>query len=313
MDYAAELQETLNYLNSAQAIKDVERDAYWPKWNSPWWHMLLLHEMGETQRIPEAITIAFIASLNRMPLKIFPIEDTDMPADIDPYRGSMCHCQLGNVYQVLAARGVDVDKELPWIRPWFLQYQMADGGMNCDNSAYLVKDEVPSSMVGVIAAFEAILLYTPRGWTAEEERFLEKGAQFLIGRKLTEGSSTKHNAAERESAKYWGQVCFPRFYLYDVLRGLNALTLWADKTRQLMPWHAIEHVVNELRERFPDGQIRPERDAHAGMTTLLPTSSGEWLRRQPATLFPLFVKTNAVNEVSPFLTKQWADVKRRLI
>src|SRR3569623_1267937 len=118
---------------------------------------------------------------------------------------------------------------------------MADGGMNCDNSAYLVKDEVPSSMVGLIAAFEAILLYTPRTWTPEEEAFLEKGAQFLIRRKLVEGSSTKHNASERESAKQWRRLCFPRFYLYDVLRGLDALTLWAEKTNHLLPSHAIEH------------------------------------------------------------------------
>ncbi len=98
---------------------------------------------------------------------------------------------------------------------------MADGGLNCDNDAYLIKDEVPSSMVGTIAAFEAVLLYTPREWTTEERTFLEKGAQFLIKRKLMLGSDTKHNASERKSAEDWMKLCFPRLYLYDVLRGLN--------------------------------------------------------------------------------------------
>ena len=80
-----------------------------------------------------------------------------LPEGVDPHRGYPCHCQLGNVYQVLAAYGLDVDKKLPWIRPWFLRYQMADGGLNCDNDAYLATSECPSSMVGTIAAFEAVL------------------------------------------------------------------------------------------------------------------------------------------------------------
>lgn len=171
--FLKEIESSVQYLHSEQAIKTVTADAYWPKWNSPWWHMLLLHEMGETHQIPEPIVEAYIASLNRIPLKIFPIHAHEMPEGVDPYRGSPCHCQVGNVYQVLAKRGVDVDQELPWIRPWFLRYQMADGGLNCDNEAYLVKDEVPSSMVGTIAAFEAVLLYTPRPFTTEEKSFLD--------------------------------------------------------------------------------------------------------------------------------------------
>ncbi len=125
--YSRELDESLNYLNSDEAVKTVKEDCYWPKWNAPWWHMLLLKEIGQVALIPEKIIREFIATLNNLPLKIFPIEPGDMPEGIDPYRGSPCHCQLGNVYQVLAAWGVNVDLELPWIRPWFLRYQMSDG------------------------------------------------------------------------------------------------------------------------------------------------------------------------------------------
>lgn len=64
----SELQQSIDYLKSDAALKTVGADAYWPKWNSPWWHMLLLHEMGETHQIPEAIVEAYIASLNRIPL-----------------------------------------------------------------------------------------------------------------------------------------------------------------------------------------------------------------------------------------------------
>jgi len=312
VNYNAELEVSLRYLASPQAVESLEADAYWPKWDSPWWHMLLLHEMGETKRIPAQAIETCIASLNKMPVKIFPIQPEDMPAGVDPYRGTPCHCQLGNIYQVLSAWGVNVDKELPWIRPWFLRYQMGDGGLNCDNEAYLVKEEVPSSMVGMIAVFEAVLLHTPRDWTAEEKEFLDKGARFLMERKLMLGSPTKHNADERESAKKWVHLCFPRFYFYDVLRGLNALLIWSEKTGQTVPKESIREVLSLFEERFPDGQPRCERLSYEGTGTILQAPSGEWLRRQPATFFPLLQKTSVLGEVSPFLSQQWAQAKKRI-
>lgn len=313
MSYETEIQNSVDYLSSDLALKTVDADAYWPKWNAPWWHMLLLHEMGEGKLIPRIMVERYVPSLNRMPLKVFPIHPEDMPEGIDPYRGSPCHCQLGNVYQVLFACGIDVDKELPWLRPWFLRYQMADGGLNCDNEAYLVKDECPSSMVGTIAAFEAVLLCTPRSWTPEEKTFLDKGARFLMERKLMLGSSTKHNASERKSAEQWTKLCFPRFYLYDVLRGLNALALWAEKTNQSLPKESIGDAVTFLQQQFPNSQVKIGRQSYEGVGTILQSSSGEWIRKQPATFFPLLEKASEVGSVSSFLSKQWLETKQRIL
>ena len=312
MDYQQELEASIRYLKSEKALKSLALDAYWPKWDSPWWHMLLLHEMRMTKEIPDAVITAYVEAINRIPLKIFPIHPEDMPPGIDPYRGSPCHCQLGNVYQVLAGRGVDVDKEVPWIRPWFLRYQMNDGGLNCDNDAYLVKDETPSSMVGTIAAFEAVLLYTNREWTSSEITFLDKAAQFLIHRKLILGSATKHNAVEQKSAEEWVKLCFPRYYLYDVLRGLNAILIWSEKFKTKIPVEAVEETVRHISKRFPNGQLQNERYSYAGAGTLLPGPDGEWLRRQPATFFPLLNKVSELGRVSPFLTKQWQECVQRL-
>jgi hypothetical protein len=305
--YDNEIQESVRYLGSDKALECVKADAYWPKWDSPWWHMLLLYEMGLVKHVPEKIVGQYIATLNQIPLKIFPILPSDMPEGIDPYRGSPCHCQLGNVYQVLAAWGVDVDAELPWIRPWFLRYQMADGGLNCDNDAYLVKDEVPSSMVGTIAAFEAVLLYTPRSWTSEEKAFIDKGAQFLMERQLMLGSQTIYNAAELISAKKWILPSFPRFYLYDSLRGLSALIHWANKTNYTLPPQSIRAVATFYDERYPNGQVINERHSYDGVGTILQSPTGEWIRRQPATLFPLLERVSTLGEESPFLSRQWAD------
>lgn len=313
MTYEAKIKQSVDYLSSELALQTVDADAYWPKWNAPWWHMLILHEMSETKRIPMQMIERYIASLNRLQLKIFPIHPEDMPEGVDPYRGSSCHCHLGNVYQVLSAWGVDVDKELPWIRPWFLRYQMADGGMNCDNEAYLVKDECPSSMVGTIAPFEAVLLYTNRPWKPEERSFLDRGARFLIERKLILGSATVHNASERKSAERWTELCFPRFYLYDVLRGLNALSLWAEKTNQTLPHEAVVDVMSALDKKFTDGQVRLGRHSYEGIGTILQSHSGEWIRRQPATFFPLLASVSVIGDVSPYLSKQWLESKRRIL
>ena len=313
MQFSQEIEQSLRYLRSNLALKALKEDPYWPKWDSPWWHMLLLHEMGMAREIPSGLVSAYVESINRIPCKTFPFRPEVVPAGMDPYRASPCHCQLGAVMQVLYACGVDVDLEVPWIRPWLLGAQMADGGLNCDGDAYSVKDEVPSSMVGTIGAFEAILLCTPRAWTEAERVFLKKGAEFLMGRKLMLGSLTKYNADERDDETDWLRVCFPRFYFYDVLRGLNALLLWASMTGGTIPVEAVEGVVKTLCTKFPDGQVRSGRHCYEETGTILQDASGVWQRSKPATFFPLLQSVSQIGEVSPFLSKQWREAQERLL
>jgi hypothetical protein len=308
-----EIDHSVAYLSSAKAMASLEANSYWPKWDSPWWHMLLLHEMGETHRIPEKTVRMHIDSLNAMPVKVFPIDPADMPPEANPYLDAPCHCQLGNVYSVLAASGVDVDTEVPWIRPWFVRYQMKDGGLNCDESAYRVTDECPSSMVGTIAAFESLLLHAKGPLSAEEQAFLDKGAGFLIGRKLMHGSDTIHNASERASALRWVDLCFPRFYLYDVLRGLSAIVLWSEKSGQGLPDDAIRFVVDRLEKASPGGAVHIARPCVETPTTICQTPGGQWdFGRHPASTFPLLRAVSKVGEASPYLSAQWAATKRRL-
>ena len=314
MSLDAKIARSIEFLGSSKALRSFEAHCYWPKWNGPWWHMLLLHEMGETTRIPEIAITHLIESLNRLPIKTFPIPPDELPQEKDLALQSACHCQMGTVYGVLAAWGVDVDKELPWIRPWFPRYQMADGGLTCDNSAYGVRDECPSSMVGTISAFEAILMYTRNVWSAEEVSFLDRCAGFLMERKLMLGSATKHNAEEHTAAVSWMRPCFPRFYFYDVLRGLNALLFWAEQTGKTLPRESIQPVVEHLETSYPDGAVRIERVGIAGRSTLQQSSDGEWGDvRTPAKTFPLLAAVSQLGEVSPYLSWQWQATKHRLI
>lgn len=302
------------YLGSDAALSAIASDPYWPKWDSPWWHMLLLHELGEARQIPATAAAAMVAGIDRL-LHTFPIRPGDAPDGFDPHRDVACHCALGCMLPVLAECGIDVDRALPWVKPWFVRYQMADGGLNCDSRAYLVTGECPSSMVGTIAPFEAMLLGRGRGGSGpdrstEQRAFLDRAARFLVERALVRGSPTVHNAAERGSAPDWRRPCLPRFYFYDVLRGLAALLRWAEATGEALPRRAVDEAVRDLLARFPDGVVRVERRAHAGKQTIIPSRPG---RREPASSFPLLEAAGAPGEPSAALTRQWSEARRALL
>lgn len=299
------IAESAAYLDSNAALDSLAIDPYWPKWDTPWWHMLLLHELGETQRIPARTAAAVAAGLDRL-LHVFPIHPGDAPDGYDPQRDVACHCALGSMVPILAARGVDVDRALPWVVPWFVRYQMSDGGFNCDERAYSIADECPSSMVATISPFEAMLGRAG----PEAEAFVDRAARFLIERALERGSPTVFNAEEREAAPAWRQLCFPRFYFYDVLRGLAALVRWAEATGESLPRSAVAGVVDHLVTRFPDGVVQVERRALAGRQTIVIGQRG---RREPATTFALLDAASAPGQPSAALTRQWSEARRGLL
>lgn len=303
------IAKSVRYLGSQAARQSIAQDHYWPKWDSPWWHMLLLHEMGETRRIPQSIVEKMIRALGESPVKIFPYQDSDIPRGMLIAR-THCHCSMGSIYQVLSAWGVDVDTELPWIRPWFLRYQLPDGGLTCDNGAYLIKDDCPSSMVGTISPFEAILLYAKQPWTAEEQSFVDRAAGFLIQRQLVLGSRSKHNQEEQLQEANWLKLCFPRFYFYDILRGLNALLIWSEKTGRALSKDTIAPAFQSLATRFPDGKVIKERESFAGRQTLA-FENGHWVHPRPAARFALLDATSRVGEESIYLSRQWAGCRAR--
>lgn len=296
---ARAVEDSVRYLASDEAIASLAVDAYWPKWHSPWWHMLALHELGEAARIPARVVDRMLERLAHVP------HHFQLPPEV-LVPEALCHCAVGSIYQVLDATGVDVDGACGWMRAWFERYQMADGGYNCDETAYVVSHECASSMVGVIALFEAMLLHAPR------EAYTTRAAQFLIERRLTVGSLSQHNAGEREAAPRWQQPTFPRFYFYDVIRGLAALVRWAEATAATLPAAAVA-VASELATRFPDGVVPVERQAFTQHSTWLPATGESPTTRHPALRFPLLEAVSVVGAPSEALTRQWTAVRHGLL
>ncbi len=50
--FRAAVDSSVEYLQSAEALRTLEQDPYWPKWTSPWWHKTLLNELGLVADIP---------------------------------------------------------------------------------------------------------------------------------------------------------------------------------------------------------------------------------------------------------------------
>jgi hypothetical protein len=298
------IEDSVRYLGSDVAALDIEADIYWPKWSSPWWHMLLLCELELAHRIPRRIVDLMVAGLNALPLHIFPITDDDSPPGTDGWRDSSCHCAVGNIHRVLTACGVEVARDVPWIEPWFVRYQMQDGGANCDSSAYLV-DECASSMVATIAPFEAML-------QVNATAYLDRAASFLIERRLVAGSPSQHNAVERDAAPSWLLPSFPRFYFYDVLRGLSALVRWAVAYDRSLPVSAVVGVVEHLSRSYPDGVVRLQRRSFEGVRTLARVE-GVWTPRQPASVFPLLDAVSGIGRSCPVLTSSWTAARQGLL
>ncbi len=305
IDCETALCESIKYLNSPEAEKSVALDPYWPKWNSPWWHMTLLYEMGLTETIPYGIMDIMIKAVNSHYLHYFPFTEADAPAGTS-FLTVMCHCALGTIYKIAYARGIDADGEIPWAREWFLKYQLPDGGLNCDEAAY-TKPVKKSSMVSTMAPLEAILCCSNHKFNREELDFLDKGAEYLISHRLFKSSSG------RVIDENWLKLCFPRFYEYDVLRGLSFLARWASVRNKTIDVSSIEESVSRIKTHLTNNGefIVPKRLSYAGANSFTVFEDKTFIKEKAST-FELLKAVSSTSKISPYLTNEWNEAKRLL-
>jgi hypothetical protein len=297
------VQESVEVLRSSASRAALLLDPYWPKWDGPWWRATLLWELGRADAIPRDFADALCAAVDRHYLHDFPLRLEDVPPGRDPVRDVMCHCGLGTVVQVLAACGVDALARLPWVLPWCLRYQLPDGGLNCDEAAY-TRPTPRGSVVSTLPLLEAVLRLAPR--SPEGDAFLDRGAEYLLARRLWR-SLSRGGVPIHEG---WLRPSFPRFYHYDVLRGLRFLVGWAEARGRRLP----EAAVGEARDaidaaRDGAGQLRAGRRPCDGARTRVLTAQDAW---EPAATFPLLELVSRTDAPSPWLTREWDDVRARL-
>ena len=107
--YQALVDETLDYLASKEAILSVDSDPYWPKWNTPWWRIMTLYEMGLVHLAPDQIIETLVGKIDSHYIKYFPLHESDISMGVDPYRHIPCHCALSTICQAFFAYGVDLE------------------------------------------------------------------------------------------------------------------------------------------------------------------------------------------------------------
>lgn len=254
------VEDSLNYLASAECFDSLRRDPYWPKWHSPWWHMTLLWEMGLADRIPQAACRAMLESMDRRWSRVW-LPSEGLPEDWNPQTDAGCFCAIGTMEQVLRAAGVDEGSFWAW--NWPLQYVLPDGGVNCYSEVYEEGGSRRSSFQSTIAVAEAVL--SRPALNAKETAFLDGAANYLITRRLFRTS--KGEVVDLG----WLQPKFPRFYDYDVARGLKFLEGWSKRLGRTIPEAAVREAVRELKKGFEPADCLSHPD----------------LGGRPATTFPL--------------------------
>lgn len=300
-----DVESSINYLISSEAIASLNADPYWPKWHSPWWHLSLLHELSLSARVPTKSVDPMVNALNGHYLRIFP-KPEELPYDSGVTMYIPCHCAVGCMYQVLSGCRRYVDEDISWLRAWFPKYQLPDGGLNCYEAAYS-KPEGKSSIISTVPPLEALLYHAMESLTADELEFLDRGAQYLIDHKLCCAGGTN-----RVLDDDWLLPKFPRFYHYDVLRGLRFLVSWALFRKSEIPLGAISHVVEELSNSFePGSNVRMSRNALLEMTTRVRIDSS-WKHKDKVSSFPLLTSVIEKDIGRQILTGQWLDTLRKL-
>jgi hypothetical protein len=288
------LYDTIAYLDSDEARMSIDLDPYWPKWDSPWWRVTLLWELGLADRIPFRIIQEIARKVHSDCLHYFPLREEDIPLGIDPYRQIICHCAVGTIMQVFDASGAVIDDELPWSRDYLMKNQLPDGGLNCDEQAYS-KNPPKSSLVSTLPALEAILHTTHRSFTLEELNFLDSGANYILNHKLMRKLSGE---LIDES---WSRLCFPRFYFYDILRGLSFLVEYAEICSRSLPYNAMSEVILLLEKSLETGVEIGRSVVHSKEFTLR-WNGVAWKGGGDAKTFPLLDEVSRIGSRSSFLT-----------
>jgi len=284
-------------LSSTDAAQSIKLDPYWPKWDSPLWKALLISEAGMSELIPEQFVEEMIEALNRHYLHSFPLMESDIPKGCEPYRHIMCHCALGNMCRLIELCGYEADKQIPWFGDWCERYQLPDGGYNCDEAAYTKSKK--SSFLSTLPMLEAMLLIYRRTRNEDLKKSLEAGAHYLLKHAVYKSSTGKL------ITDIWLNISFPRYYDYDVLRGLSFLAEWALVFGKKLPHDIVADCLKQIELALDEsGLIRISEDKIAVEGSLvLQGSVWEW--KDKASSFSALEMFGKVGMVSLPLSRQW--------
>lgn len=249
---ASELDELREVIESEKALQMIERDVYWPKWDSPWWYMLLLEETSRLSEIPVPVFKELLTCADRQYLKIFPVRPEETGA-VNSQTEVMCFCFYGGLMKLASKLGFNVFAHMPWAKEWVHRYQLPDGGYNCDETVYANSGK--SSIVSTTVMLEGMIEYTR--FSQQPEIFaanMQKSVSYLLKHQMY--LSSQGQVIEGTA---WDKVIFPRFYEFDFTRALEAVFDFLLLTGKKVRGAAIEKALALLEQKIASKLAHSEK------------------------------------------------------
>lgn len=278
-------------------------DPYWPKWDSPWWKILLLYETDHIDMIDKGIIKRFINIIDSHYLHFFPIRESELPEGINPYTDIICFCALGSIIKIAASKDIPVLEEFSWIKDVIKSNILDDGGFNCDESVYTTSRK--SSLISTLSILEALFDY--ERFTDEYKGIVDNGINYFLKRDLF---FTSHG---KIMDKKWIKPIFPRFYEVDILRILTFIVNWSYKRGKRLDENILFPAVSSIKQsENENGYIVIKREWLKQEGTLI-NVDGKWIFTEKASYFELLQKLSSIERPSHFLTREWHSTLKRLI
>ncbi len=302
---ANDLNEIKEILASEQASMMIERDVYWPKWDSPWWYFLLLEETDRLSDVPVETFKELLVCADRQYLHIFPVREEDAPEDINAYTEVLCFCFLGSLMRLASKVDFDVFAWLPWAKDWIKRYQLPDGGYNCDDAAYTGSGK--GSLISTTVMLEGMLAYVK--YTGNYDEFgknIERAVSYLLKHHVY--MSTKGEAIEGTD---WDKIIFPRLYEFDFSRGLEAVLDFVLQTGKKVRRVNMEKAIALLKQKMESGVNHSEKQWMSEEKTVTYLIESPILFKEMANMPLVMKKLNSTAENS-FVVERLKNIRKKL-
>jgi hypothetical protein len=302
---ANDLNEIKEILASEQASMMIERDVYWPKWDSPWWYFLLLEETDRLSDVPVETFKELLVCADRQYLHIFPVREEDAPEDINAYTEVLCFCFLGSLMRLASKVDFDVFAWLPWAKDWIKRYQLPDGGYNCDDAAYTGSGK--GSLISTTVMLEGMLAYVK--YTGNYDEFgknIERAVSYLLKHHVY--MSTKGEAIEGTD---WDKIIFPRLNEFDFSRGLEAVLDFVLQTGKKVRRVNMEKAIALLKQKMESGVNHSEKQWMSEEKTVTYLIESPILFKEMANMPLVMKKLNSTAENS-FVVERLKNIRKKL-
>ena len=252
---------TLSYRPVARMKRAQGGRGYWlpddncynPKFTATAWPLILLGEMGVPRTPWIESAIERFMTQHQVETGAF-----SCPSLLERRKIEEEPCLTGNMLRTLCVFGYGDDQRVKKGLNRLPEFQLEDGGWNCDYPMY---DPKHSSFMSTIEPLWAYSEIPKSRWTRKLKKSIERGAEFLLSHRLYKSHRDWRPVELRQmNTVFTGNVVtkfhFPMYYYYDALHALRVLTKLGFQDDERM----TDAVHLMLSKKTPEGKWLLEGD-----------------------------------------------------